>query len=71
MLIISQNTTNYNLRLSENCVFRINLDLCIVLMNLKILFQKQYNHNIFLDLPSGRIKLSDNRYSLKEITLKI
>lgn len=67
MIIISQNATNYDIKLPENCVYRINLAWCDSLGELQGILEKHKKHSIFLDLPIGRIKPPNNRYSLEEI----
>ena len=67
MIIVSQNATNYDVKFPENCIYRINLAWCDNLDELKRILEKHHDHNIFLDLPIGRIKPPNNRYSLEEI----
>ena len=67
MLIISQNATNYDLQLPENCVFRINLAWCDSIDELENILKKHKGQDIFIDLPIGRIKPPNNKYSLEEI----
>jgi citrate lyase beta subunit len=68
MRIFSQNLTNYDIPLPENSIFRINLAWINSLEELKILLKKHENNKIFLDMPIGRTKPPDNRYSLEDIT---
>ena len=67
MIIVSQNATNYDIDLPENCVYRINLAWCDSLNELEEILNRHQGHNIFLDLPIGRIKPPNNKYSLEEI----
>ncbi len=68
MRIFSQNLTNYGIPVPENSIFRINLAWINSLEELKILLKKHENNKIFLDMPIGRTKPPDNRYSLEDIT---
>ena len=68
MRIFSQNLTNYGIPVPENSIFRINLAWINSLEELKILLKKHENNKIFLDLPIGRTKPPNNRYSLEDIT---
>lgn len=67
MIIVSQNATNYDINLPENCVYRINLAWCDSLNELEEILNRHQGHSIFLDLPIGRIKPPNNKYSLEEI----
>jgi len=67
MIIVSQNATNYDIKLPENCVYRINLAWCDSLDELKGILERHQEHDIFLDLPIGRLKPPNNKYSLEEI----
>ena len=67
MRIFSQNLTNYNIPLPDDSIFRINLAWINTLDELKFLLKKHENNKIFLDLPIGRTKPPDNRYSLEDI----
>jgi|TARA_B110000467_G_scaffold63794_1_gene58191 citrate lyase beta subunit len=68
MRIFSQNLTNYNIPLPDDSIFRINLAWVNTLDELKSLLKKHENNKIFLDLPIGRTKPPNNRYSLEDIT---
>jgi len=68
MRIFSQNLTNYNIPLPDDSIFRINLAWINTLDELKSLLKKHKNNKIFLDLPIGRTKPPDNRYSLEDLT---
>ena len=67
MIIISQNAKNYAIPFPDDTIFRINLAWVNSLDELKELLAKNKEHKIFLDLPVGRIKPPNNKYSLDEI----
>ena len=67
MLLASQNMLNYELTLPKDVVFRINLAWCITLKELKSILSNNKKVEFFLDLPVGRIKPPNNRYSLDDI----
>lgn len=67
MLIISQNITNYEIAFSENTVLRINLAWCNSITDLETILKKHTKNQIFIDLPIGRIKPPNNKYSLEQI----
>ena len=68
MLLISQNIKNhYNLEFPDDAVLRINLAWCNSLDELESNLKKHAQQNIFVDLPIGRIKPPNNKYTLKEI----
>ena len=67
MLIISQNATNYDLNFPSDVVLRINLAWCNSLEELENNLKKHSNQEIFVDLPIGRIKPPNNKYSLKDL----
>ena len=68
MLLISQNIKNhYNLELPDNVVLRINLAWCNSLEELEGKLAKNKESEFFIDLPVGRVKLPDNRYSLDDL----
>jgi len=67
LLIISQNATNYNLNFSKDAVLRINLAWCNSLEELENNLKKHSNQKIFVDLPIGRIKPPNNKYSLEDL----
>lgn len=67
MILISQNIENYDIKLPENTIFRINLAWCDSLDELKLKLGKNKNAEFFLDLPQGRIKPPNNKYSLDEM----
>ena len=67
MLLISQNMESYDLVLPKEVVFRINLAWCNSLEELEGKLTKNKKSEFFLDLPVGRIKPPNNRYSLDDI----
>ena len=67
MLLISQNAENYDIKLPDDAVFRINLAWCNSLDELKEKLARNKEAKFFIDLPVGRIKPPNNRYSLDEM----
>ena len=67
MILVSQNMLNYDLMLPKDVVFRINLAWCNTLKELKSILSNNKKVEFFLDLPVGRIKPPNNRYSLDDI----
>ena len=68
MLLISQNIKNhYNLEFPDDVILRINLAWCNNLEELKEKLSNVKNGKFFLDLPRGRIKPPNNKYSLEEM----
>ena len=67
MLLISQNIESYNIKLPENTVFRINMAWCSSLKELENKLNKNKEMKFFIDLPIGRIKPPNNKYTLDEI----
>ena len=67
MLLISQNIESYNIKLPENTVFRINMAWCNSLKELESKLNKNKEMKFFIDLPIGRIKPPNNKYTLDEI----
>ncbi|RZD44512.1 MAG: hypothetical protein CXT78_06420 [Thaumarchaeota archaeon] len=67
MLIISQNASNYGIPFPDETIFRINLAWVNSIDELEKLLQKHQNQQIFLDLPKGRIKPPNNRYTLEDL----
>lgn len=67
MLIISQNLTNYGVPIPDGVVFRINLAWVNSTDELTDILDKHKGHKIFLDLPVGRIKPPNNKYTLEEL----
>lgn len=67
MLIISQNAANYAIPFPDDTIYRINLAWINSIEELKDLLKKHEKQKIFLDLPKGRIKPPNNRYSLEDL----
>jgi hypothetical protein len=67
MLIISQNVINYELEIPKDAILRINLAWCNSIIELENILKARQENKIFIDLPIGRIKPPNNRYTLKEI----
>ena len=68
MLLISQNIKNhYNLEFPDDVILRINLAWSNSLEELKEKLSNVKNAKFFLDLPQGRIKPPNNKYSLEEM----
>jgi len=68
MLLISQNIKNhYNLELPKNAILRINLAWCNTLNELKVILAKNKESEFFIDLPVGRVKPPNNKYSLDDL----
>ena len=67
MLIVSQNLTNYDIPIPKNAIFRVNLAWCNSIDELKLILKKHSDFKIFLDLPIGRIKPPNNRYSIEDL----
>ena len=67
MLLISQNIESYNIKLPENTVFRVNMAWCNNLKELENKLNKNKEMKFFIDLPIGRIKPPNNKYTLDEI----
>ena len=67
MLIISQNATDYDLNFPKDAILRINLAWCNSINELESILKKNSNYGIFVDLPIGRLKPPNNRYTLNEI----
>jgi len=67
LLIISQNITNFNIPLPNDVIFRINLAWINSIDELKFFLKKLEGSKVFLDLPIGRTKPPDNKYSFQEI----
>lgn len=67
MRIFSQNIINYNIPIPEDSILRINLAWVNSINELKDLLQKHNKSKIFLDLPIGRTKPPNNKYSFEDI----
>ena len=69
MRIFSQNIINYGIPVPKNSILRINLAWVNSIEELEIILQKNNNSDIFLDLPVGRTKPPNNKYSFEDIVL--
>ena len=67
MLIISQNASNYGIPFPDETVYRINLAWVNSIEDLKIILEKNKDSEIFLDLPVGRTKPPNNKYTFEDI----
>ena len=67
MLLISQNAENYDIILPNDTVFRINLAWCNSIDELEEKLSSNKKSDFFIDLPVGRIKPPNNRYTLDDI----
>ena len=66
MLLISQNLLNYDMEFPKNTVLRINLAWVSSLDKLTKLLD-QFTHDVFLDLPTGRKKPPNYRYTMSDL----
>jgi citrate lyase beta subunit len=67
MLIVSQNALNQNIQFPDSTVYRINLAWINGIDELEKLLVQHSDQPIFLDLPKGRIKPPNNRYTLEDL----
>ena len=67
MLLVSQKIGNYDIALPNNVIFRINMAWCNSISELEEKLEKNKNSYFFIDLPIGRIKPPNNRYTLDEM----
>ena len=67
MRIFSQNLMNYNIPIPEGSIFRINLAWINTLDELKTILKKYEYSKIFMDLPIGRTKPPNNKYSFDDL----
>ena len=67
MLLVSQNIGNYEISIPDDAIFRINMAWCNSIPELEEKLTKNTNSNFFIDLPIGRIKPPNNRYTLDEM----
>ena len=67
MLLISQNAGNYDIILPNDAIFRINLAWCNTINELEEKLSSNKKSDFFIDLPVGRIKPPNNRYTLDDM----
>ena len=67
MLLVSQNIGNYEINIPDDTIFRVNMAWCNSITELEEKLTKNNNSNFFIDLPIGRIKPPNNRYTLDEM----
>jgi citrate lyase beta subunit len=67
MLIISQNASKFCIPFPDDTIYRINLAWINSIKELEDLLQQHQNQKIFLDLPKGRIKPPNNKYTLEDL----
>ena len=67
MLLVSQNIGNYDIILPNNVIFRINLAWCNTINELEEKLSSNKKSDFFIDLPVGRIKPPNNRYTLDDM----
>ena len=67
MLLVSQNAENYDIVLPNDTVFRINLAWCNTINELEEKLLSNKKSDFFIDLPVGRIKPPNNRYTLDDM----
>ena len=67
MLIVSQNLTNYDIPIPKDAIFRVNLAWCDSIDELKNILKKYSDIEVFLDLPTKRIKPPNNRYTIEDL----
>ena len=58
---------NYNLTLPKEAILRINLAWCNSLKELEVKLLKNKKAEFFIDLPVGRVKPPNNKYSLDDL----
>jgi len=69
MRIFSQNIINYDIPIPKDSILRINLAWVNSIKELEIILKKNSSSDIFLDLPVGRTKPPNNKYSLEDIVV--
>ena len=67
MLLVSQNAGNYVIILPNDTIFRINLAWCNNINELEEKLSNNKKSDFFIDLPVGRIKPPNNRYTLDDM----
>ena len=66
ILLVSQNLVNY-IAFPQDTVLRINLAWINTRKDLINILNKHKSHQIFLDLPTKRVKPPNNKYTVKEL----
>lgn len=67
MLIISQNLVKYRMPFPKGTIYRINLAWINNINELVKILKQHENQPIFLDLPIGRVKPPNNKYSMEDL----
>tara|TARA_B100000029_G_C17483301_1_gene926338 strand:+ start:647 stop:1222 length:576 start_codon:yes stop_codon:yes gene_type:complete len=67
LLIISQNLLKHDVSIPKDTVLRINLAWCDSIEELNTILAKHQENNIFIDLPTKRIKPPNNRYTINDL----
>ena len=67
MLLVSQNIGNYEINIPDGTIFRVNMAWCNSIPELEEKLTRNKNSSFFIDLPIGRIKPPNNRYTLDEM----
>ena len=67
MRVFSQNISNYNIDIPNDSILRINLAWVNTMDELVSLLKKHESSQIFLDLPIGRTKPPNNKYSFNDL----
>ena len=67
MLLVSQNIGNYEISIPDDTIFRVNMAWCNSIPELEKKLTKNSNSKFFIDLPIGRIKPPNNKYTLDEM----
>ena len=67
MLLVSQNIGNYEINIPDDTIFRVNMAWCNSISELEEKLTRNKNSSFFIDLPIGRIKPPNNRYTLDEM----
>ena len=70
LLLVSQNLLNYGMEFPSNTVLRINMAWVESIDSLKKMLDK-FEHEIFLDLPTGRKKPPNYRYDMADLSFVI
>lgn len=67
MRIFSQNVLNYGISIPDDSILRVNLAWINTIDELKLILDKHNKSKIFLDLPIGRTKPPNNKYSFDDL----